>query len=185
MGAKHCFNYPEDKSLLNVSVIKINSCLLLGDYTLEEKYAIVQLLKVLQEQLKHPEMLMSSSSKEYLRSLLITTQLKEPLTTSVEYVNGELKYCVKQNLNEYLFSPEFYVDKLNDFKTPVIILKNLVTGNNSEFDNNTRIKILKKCKEVLNESEFDIAKVYVNTDCNKRLNCKVSTVDGIGLIEFS
>lgn len=176
------FKFPETVDLLYVICVKLNSILLSPDTETDPVIKIV--LEKLQSIMENPELLEieeTEESAEDLIKLLTTQQLTDCATTSVKYVNGELKYCVKQPIEEMLFAKQMMFDKHTTYQVPLEILKQLIKNQAKEETVNAlkdRVKVLKKLASIASNMETPLGIVTIDRK-NARLKTGINVESGV------
>lgn len=172
------FRFPERNDFISIIRSNLNVLCTQGNAT----QIIFDVYNLLNKIIENPEALtgLSINNKEYLLSLFRIEQLGYK-TTSVEYVDGKLKYCSNQSINDYIFGSEFLIDKLNTLTYPMLIINNLIKTKPNEdviVFLKDRLKILKKVIAVLSDSDSNVASVKVDRK-NTRLKVTTSVTDNV------
>lgn len=138
------FHYPEKKEFITIIHSKLESMVLHG----EANEAMVGVYKLLGSLIENPSLIYDDnySNSNELLELMRTVQLNYP-TTSVEYVNGNLMYCVRQQPNNFMFDKDFVFDCMTSFTKTIETLKAIVNNNpNAEYSSilRARMALLRK-----------------------------------------
>lgn len=160
------FQFPEKSDLLYVICVKLKAILLKPGVNTE--FVVRKVYAKLRNILDNPDILKvedsDTSTKDFI-NLLTTSQLSEYSTTSVKYVDGKLMYCVKQPIEEMLFSKEMFFDKHTTYQQPLRVLRQLLKNYTDEDSINKlkdRSKVLKKIAKVA--AMMDTSKGFVTID---------------------
>lgn len=170
------FKFPERKDFIKAIHSKLESMILQGNATNNA----VDMYNLLDSAIKNPNIIysdMNVNSAELL-NLLRTEQLDYEFT-SVEYIDGQLKYCIKQQPGNYMFDDSFIFDCYTDF-TMIINLLSSIIKNNPKADYasklRARLALLRKLNGLVGSMKTPTAKVVVNRVRSKPT--VESTVDG-------
>lgn len=150
------FSYPGRKDYLEIVCASMCATVLKNDVS----ERMMQVCSMLIKALKTPEALTVESSgynKQQLIDMLIVDKLNYR-TTSVEYINGVLQYCVKPINN--VLGKEFYIDRHTLFDDSMALFTKILKSNTDEKTISMlkdRVKILKRLTKELPNVDKGIA----------------------------
>ena len=166
------FDYPSRKDLLYYVCSKMQKSMLEAgnaDNITGSVYNI--LLKSLQSY--DSIVLFDGMTNEELLNMLRNKGL-DYRTTSVEYVDGVLKYCIKPLFN--VFDDEFIIDRHTKFKSYIKFLESLSNNDNESVKqlSKDKLKIVKKLANVVPNLEKGFCKCVIKPH-GSRLKVNVTT----------
>lgn len=158
---KEFFQYPEKKEFIIIIHSKLESMVLHN----EASEPMVDMYKLLSSILENPSLIYDDNYADSAELLeLMKTEQLEHSTTSVEYVNGNLMYCVKQQPNNFMFDKSFVFDSMTNFTKTIETLRAVINSNpNAEYGNllKARITLLKKLNGLVDTMKTPMASVKV------------------------
>ncbi len=176
------FQFPKREDILYVICVKLHSLILRMPEVVDP--VVMKISSKLRGILENPEILANDNaptSSEELVRLLTTQQLQGYNTTSVKYVDGVLRYCIAQPLEDMLFSKQLVIDRHTTCFAPMQVIKQLIkvqTKEDTVTALNDRMKILKKIAAIAPDLETDLGIVIIDRK-GARLKTDVKIESGV------